>query len=159
MHPRKAMRFPNTLTVVARDRKTGLPAEGVAIVLTLFAEQKNDYTVGPVISNGSGEARFTRADCEFAIKRAQEMFIMDYRGDLAACRPFVEVSLHPPEQLKQMLQQYETSPDFWGRGFRDPSNLFAELLKVKNADYELARIRATEAQLLTDPRVELPLVK
>ena len=154
------MRFPDTLAIVARDRYTGLPARGVAIVLELFAEQKNNYTVGPLISNGRGEVEFTRAECEFAIKRTQEMFIMDYQGDLESCRPVIEVSLHPPDYIRGMRQQYETSPDFWGRAFRDPNRLFAELEKVRNADYELARITATEAQILGDqPQLELPLVK
>jgi hypothetical protein len=153
------MRFPDAVTVVARDRDTGLPAEGVAIVLVLFAKQKNNYTVGPLISNESGEANFTRAECEFAIKRAQEMFIMDYQGDLESCRPMIEVSLHSPEHIERMRQQYETSPDFWGRGFHDPKRLFTDLQSVKNADYELTRITATEAQVLTNPQLELPLVK
>ena len=153
------MKFPDTLTIVARNRDTGLPAEGLAIVLVLFAERKNNYTVGPLISNSSGEVNFTRAECEFAIKRAQEMFIMDYHGDLESCRPMIEVSLHPPEHIKRMRQQYEASPDFWGRGFQDPKRLFTDLQKVKNADYELTRITATEAQLLTNPQLELPLVK
>jgi len=153
------MRLPDTLTIVARDRKTGLPAEGVAIVLVLFAKEKNNYTVGPLISNANGEVKFTREECEFSVKRSQEMFLMDYQGDLDSCLPKIEVSLHPPEHLKRMRQQYETAPDFWGRGFRDPKRLFADLQKVKNADYELTRITATEAQILTNPRLELPLVK
>ncbi len=76
------MRFPDMLTVVARSRDTGLPAEGIAIFLVLFAESKNNYTVGPLISDERGEVKFISAQREFAIKRAQEMFIMDYEGDL-----------------------------------------------------------------------------
>lgn len=80
------MRFPDTLAVVAQDTRTGLPVRDVAIVLVLFANQKNNYSVGPLISNVGGEVSFTRAECEFAIQRAQEMFIMDYQGDLESCR-------------------------------------------------------------------------
>src|ERR1700674_2557290 len=112
---RKRMKFPDTLTILARDRDTGQPVRDVAIVLVLFAVRKNDYYVGPVITDENGQVRFTRAECESAIKRAQEMFIMDYHGDLASCRPVIEVSLHPPERIKGMRQQFESAPDFWGR--------------------------------------------
>jgi hypothetical protein len=153
------MRFPDRLTIIARDRGTGLPAKGVAIVLVLFAARKNDYYVGPLIANDNGQVEFTRAQCEAAIKRAQEMFLMDYAGDLESCRPVIEVRLHSPEQIETMLQQYRQSPDFWGKGFPDPQRLFADLQNVTNTDYEHARITATEEQLLTNPQLELLLVR
>lgn len=153
------MRLPDKLTVTARNRATGAPANGVAIVLVLFASRKNDYSVGPLIANEDGQVEFTRAECEAAIKRAQEMFVMDYSGDLASCRPFIEVRLHSPEQINTMLQQYRQSPDFWGKGFADPKRLFADLENVKNADYEQTRISATEEELRTSARLELPLIK
>jgi hypothetical protein len=153
------MRFPDKLTVVARDHDTGLPAKDIAIVLVLFATRKNNYSVGPLISNENGQVDFTHSECEFAIKRAQEMFLMDYSGDLESCRPVIEVSLHPPERVEGMRLQYESAPDFWGRGFHDPKRLFTELQKVKNADYEPAKITATEEQLIANPQLVLPLVK
>ncbi len=153
------MRFPDSLTVSVRDRDTGLPVQGVAVILVLFAKRKNNYSVGPLISNENGQVKFTPAECEFAIKRAQEMFIMDYSGDLESCRPVIEVSLHPPERVEGMRQQYESAPDFWGRGFHDPKRFFAELQKVKNADYEPARITATQEQLLANPQVVLTVTR
>src|SRR5438874_13257060 len=100
------MRFPDKLTVTARNRATGLPANGVAIVLVLFATRKNDYYIGPLIANEDGQVEFTRVDCEAAIKRAQEVFVMDYSGDLDSCQPFIEVRLHSPDQIQTMIQQY-----------------------------------------------------
>jgi len=153
------MKFPETLTVTARDHHTGLPVENVAIVLVLFATRKNNYYIGPLISGHNGQVDFTRSECEFAIKHAQEMFIMDYQGDLESCRPIIEVSLHPQERIDGMRLQYESAPEFWGRAFKDPSRLFNDLKKVKNADYEPARISATEEQFLANPELELLIVK
>ena len=42
------MMFPDKLTLVVRDRETGLPVNGIAILLVLFAVKKNDYHVGPL---------------------------------------------------------------------------------------------------------------
>lgn len=154
------MKFPDKLTVVARDRDTRMSVEGVAIVLVLFAQEKNNYSVGPLISNRNGEVHFTREECEFAIKKAREMFVMDYYGDLESCRPMIEVSLHPAERIEKMRQQYEELPTFWGRAFHNADRLFAELREVSNAKYEPARITAAESQLETNhARLELPLIK
>jgi hypothetical protein len=153
------MRFPDKMTVTARNRVTGLPVNDVAILLVLFAAQKNDYHVGPLIANEHGQVVFTRADCESAIKRAQEMFVMDYSGDLVSCRPFIEVRLHLPEQIHTMIQQYSRSPVFWEKGFSDSKRFFADLQNVKNADYEQIRVTATEEKLLANPQLELALVK
>ena len=153
------MRFPDTLTVLVRDEGAGLPAKDVAVVLVLFAAHKNDYSVGPLISDENGHVEFTRAECEFAIKRAQEMFLMDYSGNLGSCRPVIEVRLHPQERVEGMRQQYESAPEFWGRGFHDPKRLFADLQKVRNAEYKEAQITATEEQLLTNPHLVLPLTR
>jgi hypothetical protein len=153
------MRFPEKLTVFAQDPDTRLPVKGVAIVLVLFAKRKNDYYVGPLVTDEKGQVEFTRADCEFAIRRAQEMFLMDYHGDLESCRPVIEVSLHPPERIEGMRRQYESAPDFWGRGFRDPKNLFANLQQARNSEFEPTKITATEEQILSNPQLILPLVK
>ncbi len=149
--------FPDKLTLVVRDRETGLPVNGIAILLVLFAVKKNDYHVGPLITDEKGEAEFTREECEFSIKRLKEMFIMDFHGELRDCRPLVEVHLHPHELVEGMIKQYRTAPTFWGMGFRDPERLIAALEKVRNAEYEPAKITATEDQLLAKPQLELLL--
>lgn len=151
------MRFPDKLIVVAREHDTTLPAQGVAIVLVLFAKRKNDYSVGPLITNENGQVEFTRAECESAIKQAQDAFVMDYHGDLESCRPLIEVRLHLPEYIEKMLENYKTSPEFWGQGF--PKSLFTDLQKVRNAEFEPAKITASEEQILANPQLVLPLVK
>lgn len=153
------MNFPDKLTVTVRNGAAGVPVNGVAIVLVLFASTKNDYHIGPQITNEQGQAEFTRAQCETAIKRIQEMFVMDYAGNLQSCRPLIEVRLHAPERITLMLQQYNQSPEFWGKPFLNPKQLFAALENVKNADYEQAQVTATEEQLAENPTVELSLLK
>jgi hypothetical protein len=151
------MNFPEKVRVVARDRETGRPVNGIAILLVLFAARKSNYSVGPFITDEQGALDFTRRECEFTIKQAKEMFIMDYDSSLAECRALVEVRLHPPELVEGMIRQYRASPRFWGLGFRDPEHLFAALEKVKNAEYEESKITATEDQLLAKPQLELLL--
>ena len=153
------MKLPDTLTVTAVDNETSRPVPNVAILLLLFAERKNDYDIGPFITNEMGQVKFDRADCVAAIQQAQQMFIMDYAGNLDSCLPKLEVRLHRPEQIQMMLQQFKRSPKFWGQAFRDPARLFADLEATRNVEYEPSRIIKTEEQVLANPRVLLPLVR
>lgn len=153
------MRFPDNLVVVARHRTTGAPVTNVAIVLMFLAVNKNNYCVGPLIADERGQVQITRADCEAAIKRAQGMFVMDYSDSLESCRPLIEVLLQPPAQVQTMLQQYTQFPGFWSRDFVTPTQLFADLETVENADYESARITATEEELRSHTQLELLLVR
>jgi hypothetical protein len=102
--------FPETLTVNAIDSATGEPIAGVALLLKLRAQQKNNYSIGPVFTDRNGQATFTRIACESGIARDQQMFVMDYSGDLLSCGPEAEVQLHDPESIARMIHNYEQSP-------------------------------------------------
>jgi hypothetical protein len=149
------MNFPDKVTVIVRDRQTGLPVEQLAVRMELLAAHKNNYSVGPFVTDEKGQVVFTRAACEFAIKRAKEMFLMDYHSNLKECRSFVEVSLHLPERVEGMIRQYKDAPQFWGLGFDDPERTIAALQRVKNADYAPALVRASENEILSQPLLEL----
>jgi hypothetical protein len=149
------MELPEILTVTALDQKTSLPAEGLAIVVELFASRKNDYIVGPAISDFSGQVKFTRDECERSVKSDQQMFLMDYVGDISDCAPYLEIRLHAPEHIARMLQQYQMSPAFWGKRFQDAAKLFKALEHVKNASFEPASIRLYEVQLLANPNITM----
>src|SRR5580698_1604437 len=88
------MKFPETLTVTILEQGTNLPIEGLAVVLELFATRKNNYIIGPVVSDSSGQVKFTRDECERSIKADKEMFLMDHIDDLEECEEFLDVRLH-----------------------------------------------------------------
>lgn len=152
------MKIPDILNITVVDEGSE-PVPNVAIVLVLFASIKNDYYVGPVITDHEGSVRITRADCQDAITRAQHMFLMDYAGTLESCRGTLEVRLHPPQQIETMIQQYKRSPDFWGRAFREPASLFTTLENVTNSRYRPASVAVTEQQILANPNIILQLTR
>jgi hypothetical protein len=122
-------------------------------ILPIELPRKNNYSVGPVITDEEGE--FALDDCNFAITRAQKIFAMGYHSTLAECLPVVEVSLHPAEKVNGMIHQYRSAPYFWGMGFRDPEGLMNALQEARNEEYEPALLTTTEAEILSNPRVEL----
>jgi hypothetical protein len=74
------MKFPDTLSVAVLMQGTNEPVSQVAVVLEIFAARKNDYIVGPLMSDELGRVEFTRAACEASIATHQKMFVMDYVG-------------------------------------------------------------------------------
>jgi hypothetical protein len=153
------MKFPDKLSVTVSDVDSGDPLDKIAVILRLFATRKNDYSVGPQLTNELGEVEITKADCEFSIEQAQKMFLMDYAGDLSACRPVIELGLLPPENIAVMLEQYKASPNSWSLGLKEPDSYFAALHMAKNAEYLQETVTLTEAQLSASPRVSLKLRK
>jgi hypothetical protein len=147
------LKFPDKLIINAIDADTDSEISGVAFVLWLKAEKKNDYFVGPVITNSQGQAMFTRSACERSIARAQEMFLMDYTGDLNSCKPTADLQLHPPANISAMISQYEGAPSFWGNAFDDPQELFRELRTVRNSLFEPFQLAVKEADILERPTV------
>jgi len=152
------MKFPESLLIRALDTASGLPISNVALCMILKATHKNDYCVGPKITDDNGEVRFFRADCEASIQRAQEMFVMDYVGDLASCGSRIEIRLHLPEAISRMIQQFNQMPDFWGRGFLEADHLHRALREARNARYEPMSVSVHQDDLLVVPDVCIHLM-
>ena len=153
------MMFPDQVTVTVKERISSLAVPEVAIVLILKAVNKNDYYVGPFISDDIGRITISRRDCEMAISRAQEMFIMDYQGDLSACRSQAQFQLHDPAAIETMVRQYESLPSFWGRAFDNPEVLMTALKTVKNSEFMASSMEVPDAALIVEPNVTLFLDK
>lgn len=152
------MKFPDALLISAVERDTQAAVPNVALVLILKA-LKNDYYVGPAITDEAGLCRFTRADCEEAISIAQKMFVMDYSGSLLDCKPVVEVRLHTPEQIANMIRQFKSNPEFWGTPFNNPHEFFVRLEKAANKEFAAFQMAATEEEILSNPELKIDLVR
>jgi hypothetical protein len=149
------MNFPETLTVTILEQNTNLPIEELAVVLELFATRKNNYIIGPFVSDSLGQVKFTRDECKRSIKADKEMFLMDYIDDLEECKQCLDVRLHSPEHIAAMLQQYQASPTFWGKRFQNATQLFNTLAHVKNGSFEPANIHIRNADMLANPNVTM----
>jgi hypothetical protein len=77
-----SMRFPYVLRIRVVERGTEIGMLNGAFLLSLLSLKalKNDYPVGPAITDENGICFFTREGCEDAISREQTMFLMDDKG-------------------------------------------------------------------------------
>lgn len=153
------MKLPDKFVITIVDATRRIPVRNIAVVLELFATSKNNYTIGPRISDRNGCVEFTRQFCERSVAQDRQLFVMDYVDDIKDCKPFLEVRLHRPESIATMIRNYHKNPSFWGLGFEKPDSFFAKLEKVKNAKYEPTSTRMTEQCLLSAPRLTIMITK
>jgi hypothetical protein len=151
------MNFPDCLRIRVVETVTRTAISNVALTLRLKAPQKNDYFIGPLVTDESGMIEVLRTECLRTIETDQRMFVMDYSGDLASCGPLMELSLHSPEEIARMIRQFEQMPSFWGAGFIEPDKLFSALRTVDNAMFLPAHIFLHEDELLQSTEIEFNL--
>lgn len=152
------MKLPNVLSISARDSERKMPIPNLAFVMVLKS-LKNDYYIGPALTGTNGVCVFTRHDCERSISAAQNMFVMDYSGDLSDCKPPIEVRLHYPENINTMIRQYRTSPEFWGMPFDNPTELFQSLETAANGLYEPFQKFYSEEELFRNADLEVRVLR
>jgi len=148
------MNFPSVVTVKVQDALQK-PIENVAVILKLFAPRKNNYYVGPLVTDQNGTVQFTRELCERAIAKSKEMFLMDYVGTLETCRPELTVALHPPNQLATMLKNLKEAPNFWGSPFEDVPAVIDSLSRARNESFKAGTLHVTEDEVQTQPHLVL----
>lgn len=152
------MKFPDVLSIRVGERSAPEPVANVAFVLILKG-LKNDYYIGPTITDDKGTCSFSRTECEDAISAAQSMFVMDYAGSLLDCKPTAELRLHSSEHIINMIRQFRSNPGFWGMPFKDPEGVFRALEKTANAAFEPFHTVVAESEMLANPELDIELVR
>jgi hypothetical protein len=111
------MRLPEKVTIRIIDRKAKNPVTNIAVSLVLYAHKKNDYYVGPRISDREGLIIFERDDCIKEIDNSKKFYLMDYASTMEQCLPKISVKIKPKGELenavKKMRQLRDVYQDYW----------------------------------------------
>lgn len=94
--------FPKEIRIRIVDASRRNPVPGVPVLLMLVAERKNDYPVGPLISDQAGRVVFTRSQMTESITLNQKHFPMDYAGKLDECS-VVEIRILGRDGIHRLL--------------------------------------------------------
>jgi uncharacterized protein (UPF0371 family) len=81
----------------------GFSVKDLSITLVLRVKIKNDYYIGPIVSNDKGIIEVTPQQLELAIKQAQSDYIMDYAANLDECKE-VALIIDDIEELKKTVE-------------------------------------------------------
>ena len=99
------LKFPKVLEIRVVDT-TGQPISRVALMLTVFAPQRNNYHLA-TITNDAGKARVSLSEMRQSIRTDQELFPMDYASALEECSAEIEVKVCSSEEVKKAIGAME----------------------------------------------------
>ena len=128
------MNFPKEVNFKLVDQLSTQPVRNLAVLLRLHAHRKNDYYVGPILSDDKGLAVFTQNSCLKEIENSQNFFIMDYDSNLEECLPKVTLEIMKVERLQLAMDQIKKYGEFYGK-YWDCSESF--LNRLENTDNDL----------------------
>ena len=89
------MNFPKQVFFKIIDSATKQSAEKIAVSLILYAHRKNDYYIGPKLTNKEGIVSFDRNECIKGIESSRKFYLMDYSSTLEECLPKVSIKIKP----------------------------------------------------------------
>ena len=99
--------IPEQIKLIFKD--AGGSVHRLIVFLILHSTAKNDFTIGPVITDMEGEITLTRDFVGKEIARNKEEFPMDYGGDLSDCdllSVIVESRFDLEERVKRLMKYY-----------------------------------------------------
>jgi len=119
------VKIPSTITIEVRDQKVGRALEGGVIILEFLAPRKNNYAVGPKITDSFGRVQFSRSEIEREIGLCQKVSPMDYISNLEECIS-LKIEMLDSAAIDRLIKARNT----WGIGVAEwklPSELQASL--------------------------------
>lgn len=146
---------PNTLRVVVLAKGSRTPLKSVVVLVTLIVPYKNNYTIGPTLTDDSGQVCFTRDEMVQEVELCQKHSPMDYSAGLGEMTG-VEVRVPDAEGIDRLLK----ASDWWGIGvpeWRLSGETIGRLRCAPNRLYMAATARVSRAEFTKDLRVTVLL--
>jgi len=119
--------LPGEIRIAVLNGKTRLPVSDLAVKIRLQMNRKNDYHVGPKLTDDLGEVVFSPADIQAAIESAQKESLMDYAG-IEWYSGRITVRILSPSELHQTIEVL--------RLWRAPESTVSPLMGAKNEAFE-----------------------
>ncbi len=139
--------LPNEFKFKITEAETGLPINNLAVLMRLFAHKKNDYFIGPKLTNREGVSTFLKSECLNEIESAKKMFLMDYASTLAECLPKVSIQILSEEQILKLISIRRKNRKFWVDFCDCTEDFLSKLSKATNRLYQQCEIEFKEGQL------------
>jgi hypothetical protein len=133
--------FPKSLLLQFLEANTGNPVRNIAVTLTLYAREKNDYHLGPSLSGIDGEVVITANWVKEAIQHASNTSLMDYATPMDHCFPQVSVKVMSADEIAKA----GSAMKLYGieNGSPDIAHTLLELENAINETYEPIETKIT----------------
>lgn len=99
------MDFPDKLKIKLNEKNTMKPISSILFFIKLKAKNKNNYFIGPFLTDIFGEVIIDKEYVNKQIDESKDLFVMDYTSNLEECEVEIEICIFSGENLKQRIQK------------------------------------------------------
>ena len=149
--------FPEQKTFQFVETSSNRPISNLAVLLTLLAHRKDDYHIGPAITDSNGIVVFTRTDCLKEIDISKTMFIMDYSSTLEQCLPKIVIEVMSKQAIDALIAARREHKDFFQKFADCTEPFFERLSSCVNRLYESNFYTFDEAVLNVPNPIAIPI--
>ena len=97
------LHFPDRLIIQFVEEDTQLPILGIATDLTVFATRKNDYHLGPGMSDFEGVITISRDWVKQSIEGNISFASMDYSSPMEQCYPYLDLKVMSVKDIERAM--------------------------------------------------------
>jgi hypothetical protein len=95
--------FPEEINISIKNKeRQAVP--NIAIFIRFFATRKNDYVLLPSLSDQKGNIKITKDWIKREIKKAVDLFVMDYASSLDTCLPKFELKVLSEKEVNRAIK-------------------------------------------------------
>lgn len=153
------MRFPKNVFFRLVDSKTGEKIPNLAVSLILYAAKKNNYYVGPKISDKEGVVIFRKEDCLKEIESSKKVYLMDYTSSLEECLPKISVRIKPKNEIDITVKKLLSLKDIYKKYWDCSEQYLNALTSTNNSVYISKTYDFNETDIFINRTLEIPVEK
>ena len=141
------MKLPQKLIITLKDSQTNLPVPNQVVFLLLRTPIKNDFDIGPQLTNNLGQVAFEEGEIIKDIESITQQSIMDYSATYADCSPEFAVvrpsTIHIRRAL-DFLNVYQEFDDRYARALILMQQATNSNLAEQKWDFNTAELSSVE---------------
>ena len=152
------MNFPEKVTFRLINNNTQRPVSNIAVSLILYAHKKNNYYVGPKISDSEGLLSFGKEDCVEEINNSKRFYLMDYASSLEECLPKVSIKIKLKKEIEFAVENMRRLRDIYQEYWDCSEGYLSALNFVDNDKYIDKVYDLSESELWQNKVIDITTV-
>jgi len=100
------MNWPNNIQLKFTSKKEKSTTKKVLFHVRIMSSKKNDYSMGPFVSNKSGKFMIEKNEIKKSIRESKNKFPMDYASNLEECTG-IEIQVDSIKTINSRLEKIE----------------------------------------------------
>lgn len=100
--------WPAKCVIRVIDASSKLPVPNLVLFIQVLVARKNNYSLGPLVTDGLGRVTLAKADVDRAISEAMRESPMDYSSEISSCTGDLLIMVDDQEALEKRIERIAT---------------------------------------------------